>query len=113
MCETIVPMQAVLVMSILYASNVKSNSIVSQWTSRDDYIQAVTYLGIDLGVEVVVFVGTVLALRQIYPTFSAFRILMGLVRSNSELMLAYTIGPWLTVFLYQSTLSGLDLTLKF
>ena len=56
MCETIVPIQAAFVMSVLYASDVKSNSMVSQWTSRDDYIQAVTYLGIDLGVELVVFV---------------------------------------------------------
>ena len=91
----------------------KSNSMVSQWSSRDDYIQAVTYLGIDLGVEIVVFMGTVLALRRIYPKFSAFRILMGLVRSSSELMLAYTICAWMTVLLYQNTLSGLDLTLKF
>ena len=56
-------------MSVLYASDVKSNSMVSQWTSRDDYIQAVTYLGIDLAVEIVVFVGTVLVLRRIYPYF--------------------------------------------
>ena len=59
MCETIVPMQAAFVMSILYASDVKSNSMVSQWRSKDDYIQAMTYLGIDLGVELLVFVGTV------------------------------------------------------
>ena len=79
MCETIVPMQAMFVMSILYASDVKSNSMVSQWTSSDDYIQAVTYLGIDLGVEL--FVRYCLALRRIYPKFSV-RILMGLVRST-------------------------------
>ena len=82
MCETIVPMQTAFVMSILYASDVKSNSMVSQWRSKDDYIQAMTYLGIDLGVELLVFVGTVLMLKRIYPKFSAFRILMGLVRSN-------------------------------
>ena len=113
MCETIVPMQAAFVMSVLYASDVKSNSMVSQWTSRDDYIQAVTYLGIDLGVELVVFAGTVLALKRIYPRFSAFRVLMGLVRSNSELMFSSTLGPWLMILLFQNTLSGLDLTLKF
>ena len=100
MCETIVPMQAAFVMSVLYASDVKSNSMVSQWTSRDDYIQAVTYLGIDLGVELVVFVGTVLMLKRIYPRFSAFRILMGLVRSSSELMLSNTIGAWLAILLF-------------
>ena len=60
-----------------------------------------------------VFVGTVLVLRQIYPNFSAFRILMGLVRSSSELMLTYTLGAWLSILIFQNTLSGLDLTLKF
>ena len=113
MCETIVPMQAAFVMSVLYASDVKSNSVVSQWTSRDDYIQAMTYLGIDLGVELVVFLGTVLVLRRIYPNFSAFRILMGLVRSGSELMLSSTIVTWIVILVFQNTLSGLDLTLKF
>ena len=113
MCETIVPMQAVLVMSTLYLSEVKSNSMISQRTSRDDYIQAMTYLGIDLLVELVVFMGTVLVLRQIYPKFSAFRILMGLVRSSYVLMLSSTIAAWLMVLFFQNTISGLDLTLKF
>jgi hypothetical protein len=113
MCETIVPMQALFVVSILYASDVKSNSMVSQWTSRDDYIQALTYLAIDLGAEFIVFLGTVVVLRRIYPKFSAFRILMGLVRSNRELMFSMTIGTWLGVLIFQNTLSGLDLTLKF
>ena len=114
MCETIVPIQAAFVMSVLYAaSDVKSNSMVSQWTSRDDYIHAVTYLGIDLGVELVVFMGTVLVLRRIYPTFSAFRILMGLVRSSCETMFSTTIITWMVILIYQNTLCGLDLTLKF
>ena len=113
MCETIVPIQAAFVMSALYVSDVKSNSMVSQWTSSDDYIQAITYLGIDLGVELVVFVGTVLMLKRIYPRFSAFRILMGLVRSNSELMFSNTFAAWLTILMFQNTLLGLDLTLKF
>ena len=113
MCETIVPMQAAFVMSVLYVSYVKSNSMVSQWTSSDEYIQAVTYLGIDLGVELVVFVGTVLMLKRIYPRFSAFRILMGLVRSSSELMFSNTINAWFTILCFQNTLFGLDLSLKF
>lgn len=100
-------------MSMLYVSDVKSNSMVSQWTSREDYIQAMIYLGIDLGVELVVFAGTIFALQRIYPEFSAFRILMGLVRSNGVIMLSMTILVWLSILLFQNTLSGLDLTLKF
>ena len=106
-------MQAAFVMSVLYASDVKSNSMVSQWTSEDDYNQAMMYLGIDLVVEVVVFAMTVLVLRRIYPQFSVFRILMGLVRSEGDLMLMCTFGTWLGIQLFQNTLSGLDLTLKF
>ena len=113
MVETIVPIQAAVVMTLLYASDVKSNSMVSAWTSRDDYIQAMMYLGIDLGVEIIVFVCTIFALKQIYPNFSSFRILMGLVRSNSTMMLSFTIMTWLTILWFQNTLSGLDLTLKF
>jgi hypothetical protein len=113
MIETIVPIQAAAVMSLLYLSGVKSNSMVSQWTSDDDYILAMTYLGIDLGVELVVFVCSVIALKRIYPKFSAFRILMGLVRSNSNTMLSATFATWLIILLFQNTLSGLDLTLKF
>jgi len=113
MAETIVPIQAAVVMTILYASDVKSNSMVSQWTSRDDYIQAMMYLGIDLGVELIVFVCSIIALKQIYPKFSAWRILMGLVRSSSDTMLSNTILTWFTILVFQNTLSGLDLTLKF
>ena len=113
MVESVVPIQAAVVMTLLYISDVKSNSMVSQWTSRDDYIQAITYLGIDLCVELIVFACSILALRRIYPTFSAQRILMGLVRSNSTIMLSNTVVCWLLVLLFQNTLSGFDLTLKF
>jgi hypothetical protein len=113
MVETIVPIQAAVVMTLLYASDVKSNSMVSQWTSRGDYIQTMIYLGIDLGVEVIVFVCSILALKHIYPKFSAWRILMGLVRSSSTMMFSFTVLTWFCVLIYQNTLSGLDLTLKF
>ena len=113
MVETIVPMQACAVMTLLYASDVKSNSMVSQWSSRDDYVHAMMYLGIDLGAELIVFACSILALKKIYPKFSAWRILMGLVRSNSILMLSYTVLCWSLVLVFQNTLSGLDLTLKF
>jgi len=113
MAETIVPMQAAVVMTLLYASDVKSNSMVSQWTSSDDYIQAMTYLGIDLAVELIVFACSILVLKRIYPKFSVWRILMGLVRSSSATMLSNTVMTWLAVLIFQNTLSGLDLTLKF
>jgi len=113
MVEAIVPIQSAFVMSVLYASGVKSNSMVSQWKSDEDYIKAMIYLGIDLGVELVVFLCTVLALNRIYPKFSAWRILMGLVRSSGILMLAFTTSIWFTVLMFQNTVSGLDLSFQF
>ena len=113
MIETIVPIQAAIVMTVLYASNVKSNSMVSQWTSRDDYNQALMYLGVDLGLELIVFTCSILALKRIYPKFSAWRILMGLVQSSSTMMFSYTFLSWLALLTFQNTLSGLDLSLKF
>ena len=38
---------------------------------------------------------------------------MGLVRSSGGLMLAITVQVWLSILIFQNTLSGLDLTLKF
>ena len=114
MAETIVPMQSALVMTLLYyASDVKSNSMVSHWSSEDEYIQAMTYLGIDLGVELIVFVCSILALKRIYPKFSAFRILMGIVKADTITMFANTFAAWLCILIYQNTLSGLDLSFKF
>ena len=40
MVETIVPMQAAFVMTILYKSGVRSNSVVSNWDSEEDFHQA-------------------------------------------------------------------------
>ena len=113
MVETIVPMQAAFVMTILYKSGVRSNSVVSNWDSEEDFHQALMYIGIDLAVELFVFAGSILALRQIYPTFSAFRILMGLVRTTWIVMFTNTTVVWLAILLFQNTLSGLDLSLQF
>ena len=112
MVETIVPIQAAGIISFLYILDVKSNSLVNGWTNTDLF-QSMSYIGIDLAVEVAVFACTIFALRRIYPNFSAFRILMGLVRSNSETMLSNTIATWLTILIFQNTLSGFDLTLNF
>ena len=59
------------------------------------------------------FVGGSFFFGRIYPKFSAFRILMGLVQSNRVLMFSLTLCTWLGVLIFQNTLSGLDLTRKF
>ena len=110
--ELIVPIQAALVLSVLYMRDLKSNSLVSNWNSQD-YTRAMTYLGIDFVVEMSVFTLTILLLKRIQPEFSAFRILMGLVSTNLNLMILNTILVWQSVLMFQSTLSGIDMTMKF
>ena len=61
--ETLVPMQAAAILSLLYGVSVKSNSIVSGWVVMIGLM--LMYIGVDLGVEMVVFVGTVLVLKDI------------------------------------------------
>ena len=68
--ETLVPMQAAAILTLLYKVEVKSNAIVNGW-ENDDWMQTMAYIGIDLGVEVLVFAGTVVVLHRIYPQFDA------------------------------------------
>jgi len=110
--ETLVPFQAAVILTLLYEVDVKSNSIVRGW-SEEDWRQSMTYIGIDLGVELVVFTGTVIALRRIYPEFDARRILRGLLRTHWIEMSMTSLATWIASLMYQSTYSGMDMTLKF
>ncbi len=110
--ETLVPMQAAAILSILYGVNVRSNSIVSDW-SDEDWRQSMMYIGVNLGVEIVVFVGTVFVLRRIYPDFDAGRILRGLLRMHWVEMMMVSITVWVGNLMYQSAYSGMDMILKF
>jgi hypothetical protein len=110
--ETLVPIQAAAILSLLYNVDVKSNSIVSGW-SDEDWTQSLTYIGVDLSVELVVFAGTILALRRIYPEFDAWRILRGLLRIHWVEMAMVSCAAWCVNLLYQSTYTGVDMTMKF
>ena len=110
--ETLVPMQATAILSLLYGVGVRSNSIVSGW-SDEDWIQSMMYIGVDLGVELMVFAGTVLVLRRIYPEFDTGRILRGLLRTHWVEMIMMSFALWLCNLLYQSTYTGMDMTMRF
>jgi len=110
--ETLVPIQAAAVLSLLYRVDVKSNSIVSGWTD-EDWTQSMMYIGVDLGVELVVLFGTMIALRRIYPEFDAGRILRGLLRTHWIEMAMQTFAVWIGNLLIQSTYTGMDMTMKF
>jgi hypothetical protein len=110
--ETLVPIQAAAILSLLYQVDVKSNSIVSGW-SDEDWTQSLTYIGVDLSVELIVFAGTILALRRIYPEFDVWRILRGLLRTQWVEMAMLSFVAWGLNLLYQSTYTGVDMTMKF
>ena len=110
--ETMVPMQAAACLSLLYGADVKSNSIVSGW-GEDEWIQSMVYIGVDLLVELMVFAGTIYVLRRIYPEFDAGRILRGLLRMHWVEMVMMSATAWTINLLYQSTYSGMDMTMSF
>ena len=110
--ETLVPIQAAAILSLLYSVGVKSNSIVSGW-SDEDWTQSMVYIGVDLGVEMVVFAGTIVVLSRIYPEFDAGRILRGLLSMHWVEMIILSVVAWFVNLLYQSTYTGLDMTMRF
>ena len=113
MIETFVPIQAMGIISILHKFNVKSNSVVSSWTSNDEYQQTMTYIGVDLGVEIVVFVFTIVTLRKILPDVSAWRVLSGLLKMHLYPMAIYMCSAWYFALLFQSTHFGMDTSFRF
>ena len=110
--ETTMPIQAGIILSILYFSGAKSNAAVYEWTD-DDYAVTMMYLGLDFVLEGLVFLITVLILKQIYPHFSPIKIITGLFRQHKAEFALLTLGSWSTVLLMQSTYSGMDMSLKF
>ena len=105
-------MQAAVILSLLHKIDVKSNSIVSSWTDAD-WLHSMTYIGVDLCVELVVFAGTVFALKQIYPEFDAGRILKGLLRMHWMEIAIFAGLTWQINLFYQSTYGGMDMTMRF
>ena len=106
--EILVPMQAAAILSLLHIADVKSNSIVSS-----DWSHSMMYIGIDLGVELVVFTTTISAFSRIYPEFNVWRILKGLLRMHWMEMCMTSVCVWLLNLLFQSTYSGMDMSMKF
>jgi hypothetical protein len=113
MVETIVPIQAMGVFSILYAMDVKSNSIIASMNSADDYHRTMMYMGIDLLVEVIVFTSSTIALKWIFPDIQPWNILRGLVKMHFVSMFIMMFGAWIAELTLSCTFLGMDPTYKF
>jgi hypothetical protein len=111
--ETFVPIQAMGIISMLYNLDVKSNALVSRWTSYNEYHRTIMYMGIDFGVEIVVFVLTIVTLRSIFPDVSAWRVLSGLLKMHFYPMVMCMYAGWYFALLLQSTHLGMDTTFRF
>lgn len=111
--ETMVPLQAILVMSILWIADVDSNSLTSSWKDDSDYEDMLMYVGIDFAVEMAVFTLTVAFLNHMFPEISVWRVLRGLVRTHTKSFIMMSVASWLVVLMFQSLYTGMDMTLKF
>ena len=110
--ETLVPLQALVVTSIFYASGTKWNALVSGWTDAN-FHQAIMYIGIDLGVELIVFVSTIVALGRIFPKIRPSNVILGLVWKHIVPFTMMLVVSWFGNMLYQCTYSGMDLSFDF
>ena len=111
--ETFVPVQAMGIISFLYSWDVKSNSVVSRWESVDEYNQTMMYMGIDLGVELMVFALTIVTLKKILPDISAWRVLCGLLKMHVYPMAINICTAWYCSLTLQSSQFGMDTTFRF
>ena len=78
-----------------------------------DWSHSMMYIGIDLGVELVVFTSTISAFSRIYPEFNVWRILKGLLRMHWMEMCMTSVCVWLLNLLFQSAYSGMDMSMEF
>ena len=60
-----------------------------------------------------VFAGTVLMLKRIYPEFDAGRILRGLLRTHWVEFTIATVAVWIGNMYYQSVYLGMDMRMRF
>ena len=111
--EVIVPIQSFGVLTVLYHADVKSNSITSSWNGPEDYHSAMMYTGLDLGVELFVFVCTISILRLMFPELSSWRILSGLIRANFSAMILLMVACWMAMLCFQCLYWGMDPTFRF
>ena len=110
--EIIVPIQSLGMISVLYWLNIKSNSLVSGM-SKDEFHQALMYTGIDLGVELLVFGFTIVALRYIFPELNPWQILSVLVKMHVASMSMIMCAAWIGNLLFQCIYSGMDPLFRF
>ena len=111
--EVIVPIQSLGVLTALYHADVKSNSVTSSWSGPDDYHSAMMYTGLDLGIELVVFAGTIVILTLMFPELSSWRILSGLIRTNFLVIMLVMMACWMVMMQFQSLHWGMDPTFRF
>eukprot|EP00940_MAST-03C_sp_MAST-3C-sp2_P002698 g2698.t1 len=110
--DMIVPVQAAAILSILYASGSKLNAFVVQWT-EEHFIEAMTFIGVDLLIEMIVFLMTLHVLHAAFPMISIWNVIHGVALQHYRSFVGYTCSCWFAILLFQYTYTGMDITLNF
>lgn len=100
------------VLTILRKVDISTNSLSSSWTDND-YRMAIGYTILDLVVELIVFISTVIILRNISGDIKPLRIILGEIHMHSQLIFFLSTLAWLGVLIFQCTHSGVDLSFEF
>ena len=113
MVELLVPMQAIVVLTLLEIKSApRTNSLVAKWTLAD-FQSARLYLLFDVLVESFVFFSTILVLRIWHPEQPTMTILYRIMRQNFVPLMGCIFVAW-SYFLYSlSTYSGNDMGFEF
>ena len=112
--ELIVPIQAMIAVSLMYFGGAKhTNTVVSDWDD-DHYKFAMIYLVIDIGMELLIFSGTYWIVEKMFPRFSARNILLRILGSKHFwAIFIFCCVSWLTCNVMQTTYSGMDTGFEF
>jgi len=108
-----VPVQAFICLTLMYLSDVSSNSLVVDWIDSSDYWESMKYIAIDMVVEIVIYMTTVAALRTISSRIHPFKILRGLLRMHYFEFTLMSFVVWGIMLLFQSSYSGVDMKFDF
>ena len=100
------------VLTILRKVDISTNSLSSSWTDND-FRLAIGYTILDLVVELIVFISTVIILRNISGDIKPLRIILGEIHMHSQLIFFLSTLAWLGVLIFQCTHSGVDLSFEF
>ena len=114
MVEVLVPVQAMLVLTLMYkvTGSAGLNGLVQGWDDAA-YNDALWYLSLDFGVELGIFLMTLTTVQCVAPSITPLRILPGLFDQHFGTMTGLSFCAWAFVCVTQYTYAGMDFSFEF